>query len=59
MIGMTWYDEAIFYHIYPLGLLGAPKTNDYGEPVQRLNELVPWIDHISKLNCSALYIDQY
>ena len=56
MTGMTWYDEAIFYHIYPLGLLGAPKTSDYGEPVQRLNELVPWIDHISKLNCSALYI---
>ena len=22
-----WYEEAIFYHIYPLGLLGAPKTH--------------------------------
>ncbi len=22
---MSWYNEAIFYHIYPLGLTGAPK----------------------------------
>ncbi len=22
---MAWYDEAIFYHIYPLGMTGAPK----------------------------------
>lgn len=38
---MAWYDEAVFYHIYPLGLTGAPKTNDYGEPVHRLNTLLP------------------
>ena len=46
---MAWYDEAVFYHIYPLGLLGAPKENDYGEPVPRLRELWPWIDHIRSL----------
>ena len=28
---MAWYDEAVFYHIYPLGLTGAPRLNDYGE----------------------------
>ncbi len=22
-----WYEEAVFYHIYPLGLTGAPKYN--------------------------------
>ena len=22
---MAWYDEAIFYHIYPLEMTGAPK----------------------------------
>ena len=53
---MAWYDDAIFYHIYPLGLLGAPKENPYGEPVHRLRELRPWIDHIRALGCSALYI---
>ncbi len=53
---MAWYDEAIFYHIYPLGMTGAPKENPYGEPVHRLNELIPWIKHIRELNCNALYI---
>jgi len=53
---MAWYDEAVFYHIYPLGLTGAPKKNDYGEPVHRLNTLLPWIGHLKKLGFTALYI---
>ena len=46
---MAWYDEAIFYHIYPLGMTGAPKENDYSEPVSRLNTLLPWINHIKEI----------
>ena len=53
---MAWYDSAVFYHIYPLGLSGAPKTNDYSEPVHRLNALLPWVEHFRSLGCSALYI---
>ncbi len=53
---MAWYDEAIFYHIYPLGLTGAPKQNNYGEPKHRLNNLLPWISHIKEIGCNALYI---
>ena len=53
---MSWYNEAIFYHIYPLGLTGAPKENDYGTPVHRLNTLLPWINHIKEIRCTALYI---
>ena len=53
---MAWYDEAVFYHIYPLGLTGAPKYNDYSEPVHRLRTLFPWIEHIHKLGFTALYI---
>ena len=53
---MAWYEEAVFYHIYPLGLTGAPKQNDYGEPVHRLNSLLPWIGHLKKLGFTALYI---
>ena len=53
---MSWYNEAVFYHIYPLGLTGAPKQNDYGQPVHRLNTLLPWIDHIKEIGCTALYI---
>lgn len=51
-----WYEEAIFYHIYPLGLTGAPQNNFYGETEHRLNELVPWIAHIQEIGCNALYI---
>lgn len=53
---MAWYDEAVFYHIYPLGLTGAPKPNPYGEPVRRLMGLIPWIGHIREIGCNALYI---
>jgi len=53
---MSWYNEATFYHIYPLGLTGAPKENDYGTPVHRLNTLLTWIDHIKEIGCTALYI---
>ena len=53
---MAWYDTAIFYHIYPLGMTGAPKENNYGEPVERLNQLLPWISHIKNIGCNALYI---
>jgi len=53
---MAWYDEAVFYHIYPLGLTGAPKQNSYSEPEHRLNTLIPWISHIKNIGCNALYI---
>jgi len=53
---MAWYDEAVFYHIYPLGLTGAPKQNSYGEPEHRLNTLIPWISHIREIGCNAVYI---
>lgn len=53
---MAWYDEAVFYHIYPLGMLDAPKENPYGEPVHRLPGLIPWIGHLRQLGVNALYI---
>ncbi len=53
---MAWYDEAVFYHIYPLGLSGAPKENTYSGLTHRLRELTPWIDHIRAIGCNALYI---
>ena len=53
---MAWYDEAIFYHIYPLGLTGAPKQNSYEEPVHRLRDIFPWIAHIKEIGCNAIYI---
>lgn len=51
-----WYDTGIFYHIYPLGLTGAPERNDYGQEEHRIRALWPWVDHIVALGCNALYI---
>ena len=53
---MAWYEEAVFYHIYPLGLTGAPKQNSYEEPVHRLHTILPWISHIKEIGCNAIYI---
>ena len=53
---MAWYDEAVFYHIYPLGLTGAPKENNYECTEHRLNKLIPWIEHIKNIGCNAIYI---
>lgn len=53
---MAWYDEAVFYHIYPLGLCGAPALNEGGETVHRIRDLNPWIAHLKKIGCNALYI---
>lgn len=53
---MAWYDEAVFYHIYPLGLTGAPKQNDYGKVEHRLLDVIPWIDHLKNIGITGLYI---
>ena len=51
-----WYEEAVFYHMYPLGMTGAPKTNDGGAVSHRFGELEEWLPHIASLGCSAIYI---
>ena len=48
-----WYDESVFYQIYPLGLCGAPREND-GVPEHRLRRSFGWIPHIEKLGCGAV-----
>ena len=53
---MAWYDEAIFYHIYPIGMLGAPRSNDYSGTEHRLRELEDYIGHIKEIGCNAIYI---
>lgn len=52
-----WIDQSVFYHIYPLGLCGAPKTNDYSRPsTARLDLLYPWLEHIAGMGINALYL---
>ena len=52
-----WYEEADFYHIYPLGLLGAPRRNEGGEVVHRLRTLTEeWIPWMKEMRFDAVYI---
>ena len=52
---MKWYENAVMYHIYPLGFCGAPKYNEGGEPVCRLEKVLDWIPHLKELGVDAVY----
>jgi glycosidase len=52
-----WFENAIFYHVYPLGALGAPLQNDFSNTVvSRLSTLDSWIPCLQELGITALYI---
>ncbi len=53
----NWINNAIFYHIYPLGFCGAPRfAHDEAEIQHRILELRNWIDHFKKMHVNALYL---
>lgn len=61
-----WAEDAVFYHIYPLGLLGAAGIDSPAQarawrvravsPERTLADLIPWVDHCKALGCTALYL---
>ena len=54
---INWFNNAFFYHIYPLGLCGAPARNDFSSPpVERLSRIGDWIPHLQLLGVDALYL---
>jgi len=53
----AWATDAVVYHIYPLGLLGAPRRNPgHGMPQPRLLELRRWYDHIQSLGVDTILL---
>ena len=52
---MAWYDSAVFYHIYPLGLCGCAKENK-GKRESHFEQLNEWARHAKKIGCNAIYI---
>ncbi|OKL53264.1 hypothetical protein BSZ39_10440 [Bowdeniella nasicola] len=48
--------DAIFWHVYPLGALGAPDTQDGPEVVHRLPRLIDWLDHLVTIGCNGLLL---
>src|SRR5699024_10210368 len=51
-----WFDEAVVYQIYPLGLCGAPAEND-GVEAHRLLRLLHWVDHIKRLGADTVLLN--
>ncbi len=52
-----WISDAIFYHIYPLGLCGAPsRTDAHTQATNRLAILKDWIPHLIDLGINAVYL---
>lgn len=50
-----WFDESMFYQFYPLGMCGAPRSND-DVCVPRIRGLTEWIPHLQKLGAGAVYL---
>lgn len=55
-IEKSWINDAIFYHIYPLGFTGAPRHNEGEETAgSRILEVLEWIPHLKDLGINAIY----
>ena len=48
-----WFDEAVIYQIYPLGLCGAPRDND-GVQAHRILRVLDWIEHIKETGADTV-----
>ncbi len=51
----NWNDNAIIYHIYPLGFCGAPQFNEHTEAINRISKVIDFIPHLKKLGFNAVY----
>ena len=48
-----WFDNAVIYQIYPLGLCGAPRKND-GVQAHRILRVKEWAAHIRELGATCV-----
>ena len=54
---MGWTEHAIWWHVYPLGAVGAPIRTPDADPEQhRLDRLVPWLDHVVRLGANGVLL---
>ena len=50
-----WVQDAVWWHVYPLGFVGAEPTAPADAPVvHRLGHLVAWLDHVVELGASGI-----
>ena len=54
---MSLLDNAIWWHVYPLGALGAPIHDRSGDDAgHRLPRLEAWLDYVVELGCAGLLL---
>jgi cyclomaltodextrinase / maltogenic alpha-amylase / neopullulanase len=52
-----WIERAVFWHVYPLGFVGAEPEAIAATPVQhRLRHLIDWLDYAVNLGASGLLL---
>ena len=55
-MNINWVNDAVFYHIYPLGFCGAPKYNEGEKTAEnRIEKVLEWIPHLKDLGVNAIY----
>ncbi len=61
----TWTENAIIYHIYPMGFFDCPKVNPIArvnpklaeiQPVNRLSKIRHYYDYFTKLGINTIYL---
>lgn len=51
---MSSAEHMIWWHVYPLGFVGADTTGADRRPTTRLPALIPWLDHLLELGANGL-----
>ena len=50
-----WVGDVVWWHVYPLGFLGAEReATAEGSPAHRLGRLEPWLDYAVELGASGI-----
>lgn len=55
----AWPEHVFWWHVYPLGFVGAPIRDDVdpdAEPAHRLDRFEPWLDHVIELGLNGLLL---
>ncbi len=56
MSSPDWVEHSLWWHVYPLGFLGADPSGADRSPGRTLAGLVPWLDYVIELGASGLVL---
>jgi cyclomaltodextrinase / maltogenic alpha-amylase / neopullulanase len=52
----SWVQHAIWWHVYPLGFLGAETIAEARSECHRIGRLVDWLDYLVELGASGILL---